>query len=281
MPTSTFDIHDVLAIARRAGAEIMALRPSVIANPEIKGDGSPVTLADKRSSAIVIEGLEALTPHIPVVSEENPDAQNRTIVENSDTYWIVDPLDGTRTYIDGFDGFGVHIGLIDKGVPVVGVVFFPAQGVMYFTDAGKAYKQHDGQGAQQINVHKPQDLQSGIVFATAWSKNRRPHIEGVTNIPAVGGARACAAADGTAALGVIESPFSYWDIAAAHAILRAAGGELFELASGNPVRYPKDKLFILPSVGGHADVVERFRPQLVAEAQRIKAQAAPRTTPKP
>ena len=60
MPTSTFDIQDVLAIARRAGAEIMALRPSVIANPEIKGDGSPVTLADKRSSAIVIEGLEAI-----------------------------------------------------------------------------------------------------------------------------------------------------------------------------------------------------------------------------
>lgn len=63
---------------------------------------------------------------IPVVSEENPDEQNRAIVAAHSTYWIVDQLDGTQTFIDGFRGFGVHIGLIENGVPVTGVVYFPA-----------------------------------------------------------------------------------------------------------------------------------------------------------
>lgn len=280
MPQPAFNIHDVIAVARKAGDEIMALRPQVIANPDIKGDGSPVTLADKRSSAIVIEGLTALTPDTPVVSEENDDAVNRAIVQNNTCYWIVDPLDGTQTYIDGYDGFGVHIGLIDNGVPVAGAIYFPAQGVVYYTQGDKAYRQLDGQAAERITVMQPAAVGEPVVLATAWSKTRRPQLEGIKSIPAVGGARACAAAEGSVAMGLIESPFSYWDIAAAHAVLRAAGGELFDLKTGTPTRYPNNRLYIDPAIGGHADVVAKHRPQLSAEADRLRSIAKPRF-PKP
>lgn len=264
-----FDIRDVISIARKAGAEIMALRPSVIANPEIKGDGSPVTLADKRSSAIVIEGLEALTPSIPVISEENPEAQNRAIVEAHATYWIVDPLDGTQTYIDGHEGFGVHIGLIDNGVPAAGVVYFPAQGILYFTDGGKAYKQPDGKSVQQISVTSPESLRQPFSAATSWSKKRQPQSTLAQSIPAVGGGRACITAEGITDIALIEARFSYWDIAAAHALLRAAGGELFDLASGEAVRYPAHKLYIDPAIGGHAANVAKTRASLQAAVSQM------------
>ena len=262
--TPAFDIKDVIRIALQAGNEIMVLRPSVIANPEIKGDGSPVTLADKRSSAIVINGLEALTPTIPVVSEENPDEQNRAIVAAHSTYWIVDPLDGTQTFIDGFRGFGVHIGLIENGVPVTGVVYFPALDVLYFTEGGKAYTQDPNAAPRQISVTKPDSLRQPFTAATSWSKKRQPQETIATSRPAVGGARACITAAGKTDVALIEAPFSYWDIAAAHAILRAAGGELFDLATGAPVRYPAHKLHIDPAVGGHADVIAKTLPQLQA-----------------
>lgn len=257
--TPVFDTKAVIAIARLAGAEIMALRPSVVANPEIKGDGSPVTLADKRSSAIVIEGLQALTPDIPVISEENPDAENRAIIAAHTTYWIVDPLDGTRSYIEGHEGFGVHIGLIDHGVPVAGIVYFPAQGILYYTDAGKAYKQPDGQPAKQIQVTQPASLKRPFTTATSWHKHRQPGSDITRSIAAVGGARACITAEGITDVALIEAPFSYWDIAAAHALLRAAGGELFDLANGIPVRYPSSKLHIDPAIGGHIGVIAQTR----------------------
>lgn len=264
-----FDIHDVIAIARVAGAEIMAMRPSVVANPEIKGDGSPVTLADKRSSAIVVSGLEALTPSVPVVSEENPEAHNCAIVAAHQTYWIVDPLDGTRTYIDGHDGFGVHIGLIDRGVPVAGVVYFPAVDVVYYTHEGRAYKQAQGKPAQTVRVTPPEGLRHPFAAATSWSAKRQVRAEVATSVPAVGGARACITAEGLTDVALIEAPFSYWDIAAAHAVLRAAGGDLFDLLTGDPVRYPPHKLHIDPAVGGHATVVARTRAQLQAAVKAM------------
>lgn len=275
MTQPSYNIHDVIVIARKAGAEIMALRPLVIANPEIKGDGSPVTKADKRASDIVMQGLAAVTPHIPVISEEAPDADNRAIQQASATYWIVDPLDGTRSYIDGYDGFGVHIGLIENGVPVAGVVYFPALDIVYYTDASKAYRQ-DAATLQEISVRMPAEKQNPLQVASSWKKHRQPAAAdaSIRAVPAVGGARAIVTAEGSTDLALIEAPFSYWDIAAAHAVLRAAGGELFELATGQPVRYPAGSLAIPRALGGHADMVAQEREKLLALADA--AARAPR-----
>lgn len=258
----TYNIEDVIALAKQAGAEIMRLRPSVIANPDIKGDGSPVTLADKTASDIVIKGLANLTPHIPVVSEERVDSENRDIQKNNKTYWIVDPLDGTRSYIDGFDGFGVHIGLIDNGVPVAGIIYFPALGLTYYTDgANGAFRREDGKPAQKLNLSAEVAATQPPRVTVSWKRNKRPDKAGgnYTDIPEVGGARVVAVAEGRVDLALIESPFSYWDIAAAHALLKAAGGELYDLKSGQPVRYPPERLDITPAIGGSAANVANHR----------------------
>lgn len=273
MSFPSFDIRDVIALARQAGAEIMALRPAVVNNPEIKGDGSPVTLADKRASDIVMQGLAQLTPHIPVISEEAPDAANRAIIATHSKYWIVDPLDGTRSFIDGYDGFGVHIGLIDNGVPVAGVIYFPAQDVLYFTRGGKAYCQ-DGQAAvREISVRDASATRLPLQVASSWKKHRQPAVAdgSIVAAPAVGGARVCVTAQGITDIALIEAPFSYWDIAAAHAVLRAAGGELYELDTGVAIRYPAGSLAIPRAVGGHADVVTRERVRLLDAANALLA----------
>lgn len=278
------DIHRVIEIARAAGAEIMALRDAVVGKAENKSDGSPVTLADKRSSALVIEGLSALTPHIPVISEENADSDNRAILAASDIYWIVDPLDGTRSYIDGHDGFGVHIGLIDKGVPSFAVIYFPAQGVLYYTDgATGAYRQADGQAAQKITVSDAVAPGDKLRAVVSWVARRQPSREDIDYraIPAVGGGRVCTVAERGGDIALMEGPFSYWDIAAAHALLRGAGGELYELDSGKPVTYPSDRLYIPPSIGGHKNLVAAHRPAFKAAVANLAKRAAAPKPPQP
>jgi 3'(2'), 5'-bisphosphate nucleotidase len=260
--TPAYNIEDVIALAKQAGAEIMRLRPSVIANPDIKGDGSPVTLADKTASDIVIKGLGALTPHISVVSEERADSENRAIQKNNSTYWIVDPLDGTRSYIDGFDGFGVHIGLIENGVPVAGIIYFPALDLTYYTDgANGAFRREGNKPAVKLALSPEVASTQAPRVTVSWKRNKRPDKSGgnYTDIPEVGGARVVAVAEGRVDLALIESPFSYWDIAAAHALLRAAGGELYDLKTGLPTRYPPDRLDIAPAIGGRAGSVANHR----------------------
>lgn len=280
----TFDILKVTEIAKRAGAEIMAMRDAVTGKAQYKGDGSPVTEADKRASDIVMNELALLTPHIPVISEEAPEAQNRAIQQSSDTYWIVDPLDGTRSYIDGFDGFGVHIGLIEKGQPKAAAIYFPAQGILYYTDGvNGAFIQEDGKPARKISVTAPLKDGDAPVIAVSWANRMKvlqQHMDH-TQIQAVGGDRVCQTAAGHTDLGLIEIRFSYWDIAAAHALLRQARGELYNLQTGVPITYPNDKLFIEPAIAGHPDTVEKFRETLKTKMQHLPAPVRTNRPPAP
>lgn len=274
MPYRSVNIDDVILIARRAGAEIMAMRPLVIGNPVTKMDGSPVTEADKRSSDIVIKGLATLTPATPVVSEEMTSAEHKAILAAHDTYWIVDPLDGTRSYIDGHDGFGVHIGMIVKGQPTMAVIYFPAQGLLYFTDGvNGAYRQEDGKQPERIEVNSK--IQAGRVpsVAVSWYVTSRPsemHCA-YEAVPAVGGGRICLTAEGKTDLAMIEVPFSYWDVAAAHGLIRAAGGDLYALSDGRPIDYPADRLHTPPAIAGHADIVDACRADFVVAMDAARA----------
>lgn len=276
---STFDILKVLDIARTAGAFLLAMRPQVMGKADIKGDGSPVTDADRGASEIVIKGLQALTPDIPVISEENTKEQNAAVQTASNSYWIVDPLDGTRSYLDGYDGFGVHIGLIVNGEPVAAAIYFPAQGVAYYTDgANGAFMQKDGAAPVPVCVNTAEGA-GGLTAAVSWVKARQPVLAAgavYKPLPFVGGDRVCQAAVGVVDLALVENPFSYWDIAAAHAFLRAAGGELFDLNNGAPVRYPSDRLYVLPCIGGAPALVSKYR-QAFSDA--VKALPPPKRKP--
>ncbi|MEK9662897.1 MAG: inositol monophosphatase family protein, partial [Alphaproteobacteria bacterium] len=118
----------VASIARQAGEAIMAVYRSDDFDVERKDDGSPLTRADTASEAMILPQLSALTPDIPIVSEESADT-NATPDQVGDRFWLVDPLDGTREFLKRNDEFCVAIGLIDAGIPVLGVLYGPALAV--------------------------------------------------------------------------------------------------------------------------------------------------------
>lgn len=232
----------IVALAREAGDVILReLKNKATLGTQHKDDDSPVTNADLKANAIVLNGLAKLTPGIPILSEEDTPEHQAEIMK-SGTYWCVDPLDGTRTalsYAEGNRGhvwFGTLIGLVKDGVPVFGVAHYPAnengKGVTYFTNGSGtiAYKQI-GEHGEVRSIHckrqgKPLKIVSGYRGAVPESIAGRP----VVNEPGVGGSRIIRTAEGAADLGYMGNDgaisFGFWDLAAPHAILRAAGGDL-------------------------------------------------------
>lgn len=139
-------LEHVCQLARNAGDAIMqvydGVKPMEITS---KPDDSPVTAADIAAHAVILEGLTQLTPDIPVLSEEDPPAWD--VRRHWQRYWLVDPLDGTKEFIKRNGEFTVNIALIEKGKPVLGVVYAPVMKVMYSAADGKAWK-------EECNVRK-------------------------------------------------------------------------------------------------------------------------------
>ncbi len=268
-------IDSVIVIAKHVGDNILMPSWGKVSR-EIKGDGSPVTVVDKQASISVIEALKALAPGIPIISEEATEAENIRAL-SSPLRWVVDPLDGTSTYLEGPDkgedaGFGVHIGLIEQGKPTLGVVYLPAQGRMYYTgNDGKAYMQTDGE--EPVEMIAPQSLErSAIRAAVPGNVKKRPETVNGHDYEAVtvtGGAKPCVVAQGKADLMWQDRPdkqqpleqrdvFSHWDVSASHAILKAAGGNIYEIATGKEITYNDSRFHIPPCVAGHPDLLRQI-----------------------
>lgn len=251
-------IEDVIQTAKAAGAVIMQQLTSDLAVHN-KGDASPVTAADKMADAIIKSGLRAIAPGIPILSEEDtPD--ERAAAQASTLKWVVDPLDGTKTAIDyanghkDYDQFGVHIALVQNNIPILGVAYFPAmaegKGVAYFTgNNGKAYKKIGEDAPKTIQVSKPPFKAGGLRASVHFHENRRAATfagRSYVSVPGVGGQRLCMVAEGAADIADMNDidrsfqgvyAYKQWDLAAAHAILKAAGGELVAADSKQPVMY--------------------------------------------
>lgn len=126
--------EETVALALRAGEAILALRGKA-ARPELKSDGSPVTRADHAAAALILEGLRRLDPGVPIICEESgiPPYEERRGWER---FWLVDPLDGTKEFIAGRSDFTVNIALIERSTPILGTVYAPALGVVYYAERG-------------------------------------------------------------------------------------------------------------------------------------------------
>jgi 3'(2'), 5'-bisphosphate nucleotidase len=253
-----FNITHINQIAAEAGSIIMGYRGQVEAS--FKDDRSPVTKADKEASDHIMSSLRALTPDIPVVSEEAT-LENNLEAMCSPQYWVTDPLDGTRSYLDGHDGFGVHIALFSDGTPVLGVAHFPAQEKTYFTDGNRAYLQVGAHSPEIIKANQQQD-QPNLSVAVDWEEKQRPAtINGLpySAIPGVGGERICMVAAGDVDMAWMVPPtqysYSIWDIAASHTILKAAGGELVDSDTGASIIYLTTHTTAPPCVGAHPDIL--------------------------
>ena len=227
-------------IAREAGALILAVYASDFA-VRGKADASPVTEADEQAERCIVQALQRLAPHIPIVAEEA--ASRGEAPAPGDRFWLVDPLDGTREFVSRNGEFTVNIALVEHGAPVLGVVLEPVANRLYAGIVGQGAWVEDSTGRRAMACRRPPP--EGPVLAcsrshgdeaalTTWLAGRP-----VSRRIAVGsslkfGLLAAGQADLYARLGRTME----WDTAAGHAVLRAAGGEVRTL-DGAPLRYGK------------------------------------------
>jgi 3'(2'), 5'-bisphosphate nucleotidase len=232
-------------LAGKAGEKILEIYNTEFSVEE-KDDQSPLTAADMASHNVIVKGLEQLTPEIPVLSEESAKIP---FEERSgwETYWLIDPLDGTKEFIKRNGEFTVNIALIHQGVPVLGVVYVPVSGVTYAGCEGKgSVKEVPGEGEKVIKVRK---LSQGPIAVVGSRSHRGESLEawlakvGEHEIVSMGSSlKICLVADGSADVYPRLGLTSEWDTAAAHCVVEQAGGFLTDTEM-KPLRYnTKDSL---------------------------------------
>lgn len=226
-------------IARHAGDQIMQVYERDFSVQD-KADKSPLTEADLASHHCIVAALTEATPQWPVLSEES--SEDKTAQRHSwKQYWLVDPLDGTKEFINRNGEFTVNIALIDTHEAVMGVVYAPATQTAYFgyRDGGAYLQQGDG-APVPIRVAGPHDGPVRIVGSRSHRGNSLDHFiaqVGRHEMVAMGSSlKICLVADGSADVYPRLGPTCEWDTAAAHAVLSAAGGKLVDL-QGAELRY--------------------------------------------
>ena len=242
-------IAELVGVTRRAGAAILDIYESDF-EVRRKSDASPLTQADLAAHDVIAGALEILTPEIPLLSEESepPPYSER---QRWKRYWLVDPLDGTREFVDRNGQFTVNIALIEDRQPRLGLVGVPTLGQVYvgLVAAGRAECHEDGSlrqiGGRPMAVDRPL-----TVVASRSHRNERLErylaslaqtFPGVERRAVGSSLKLCMLAEGGADLYPRLGPTSEWDIAAAHAVLAAAGGAVRRL-DGRPIAYNKRQL---------------------------------------
>lgn len=243
----------LIDLARRAGDAILEIYQTDF-DVETKDDESPLTKADLAAHRIIVEGLATLTPDVPVISEEsNPPAFD--VRSTWQRYWLVDPLDGTKEFISKNGEFTVNIALIENHQPVFGVVGVPARDAVYSGDVSEnAAFRHDASGMTALHGRPMDETQPLVVVASRSHGGERleRYLEAlatrfvdVSRTPVGSSLKLCILAEGRADLYPRLGPTSEWDIAAAHAVLAAAGGSVWTV-DGQPLRYNAKESFLNP-----------------------------------
>lgn len=238
----------LIEAVHKAGREILRIR-DVGVEKMIKGDGSPVTEADQRAEAILLTALEQAFPDIPVVAEEAAAAGN--LPEDIGTqFFLVDPLDGTKEFIRGGSDFTVNIGLVDEGAPVFGIVYAPMDGRLFVGEGDKGWQaqmpcEGDTPMVSNQQVLEIRDADPTHLEAVASRSHRDADTNnwlerhGVTEVVSAGSSiKFCLVAEGKADVYPRFGPTMEWDTAAAHAVLKAAGGKVTNI-DGTPFLYGK------------------------------------------
>lgn len=231
-------LPEILTLAQRAGEAILGVYAQQFA-VTAKEDRSPLTLADLKSHEIIVAGLRALTPELPVLSEEASDIPYAQRSRWS-RYWLVDPLDGTKEFVSRNGEFTVNIALIDAHAPVLGVVHVPVKAVTYSGVLHDGAFRYEGGAAQRIRVHQPAATPLRIVGSRSHRGDSLdrvlPKLEPYELIGVGSSLKFCLVAEGAADFYPRLGPTSEWDTAAAQAVVEAAGGAVVQL-DGAPLRY--------------------------------------------
>lgn len=242
----TIDIKKIIAIAQHAGDAIIEIYTKEF-EITYKDDSSPLTEADRAANEIITDGLNALPIKLPILSEEGKEIPYEERKE-WDYFWMVDPLDGTKEFIKKNGEFTVNIALIHKETPVLGVVYAPALGDMYWAVQGKgAFK--DGKRLPLHINERPDQLLRVVASKSHLSPETQHYIDTLAKTTEViecvskgSSLKLCMIAEGSADVYPRLAPTMEWDTAAADAILRETGGKtrIWEM-QGN-LKYNKSSL---------------------------------------
>jgi 3'(2'), 5'-bisphosphate nucleotidase len=232
-------VDQLAEAAREAGDAILEIVGRGF-EVEAKQDRSPVTEADRAAELVILAALARAAPGVPVIAEEEVAAGR--IPTHDDTYFLVDPLDGTKEFVRGGDDYTVNIGLIEQGVPRLGVVFAPATGVLHGGSVGEGAWVHDGSGRRPIRTRERGEQITAVASKSHLNQATIDYLEaavGTCGYVSVGSSlKFCIVAEGGADIYPRASPTSEWDTAAGHAVLLAAGG-IVDGPDGGPLRYGK------------------------------------------
>jgi 3'(2'), 5'-bisphosphate nucleotidase len=258
-PTALLD--PLADAAREAGEAILEIvrRGFEI---ESKRDSSPVTEADRAAELVILAALARVAPGVPVIAEEQVAAGH--IPAHGDTYFLVDPLDGTKEFVRGGDDYTVNIGLIDQGIPCLGIVYAPATKRLHMGSVGVGAWLDQGRGRAPIVVRERGAEVTAVASKSHLNQATIDYLEaavGKCDYVSVGSSlKFCILAEGRADIYPRAAPTSEWDTAAGHAVLLAAGG-LVDGPDGQSLRYGKraflNRAFVATS-GWKPPVLEPF-----------------------
>jgi 3'(2'), 5'-bisphosphate nucleotidase len=230
--------------ALEAGAVIMQVYNSMDFSIEYKSDQTPLTVADKTAHEIIQKKLASTG--LPILSEEGkmiPYEERR----HWDYFWLVDPLDGTKEFIKRTQEFTVNIALIKDQVPVIGVVYAPALGLLYWSDfEGSAWKQQNNNPIEQIYIiGSPKRVQTIVASKSHLTKETEEYIQQFpgASLQTIGSSlKFMLVAEGKADCYPRFGPTMEWDTAAAHAIVEAAGARVLYHDRDESLQYNKEDL---------------------------------------
>ncbi|MFC3193409.1 3'(2'),5'-bisphosphate nucleotidase CysQ [Marinicella sediminis] len=238
-------LKEIEQLSVTAGKAIMDVYESGDFGVDHKSDDSPLTKADLASHRVIVDGLNSLTPDVPVLSEESADIPFEER-QKWEKYWLVDPLDGTKEFIKRNGEFTVNIALVESGKPILSVVYVPVTHVTYAAAQGVGVFKVEGGKRSSIGVMKNSRFKPTVVGSRShMSDEVKEYLErlGQHELVSMGSSlKFCLVAEGKADLYPRLGLTSEWDTAAAQCIVEQAGGQVVTL-DGEPLQYnSKDSL---------------------------------------
>lgn len=250
------ELHPLIEAALEAGKAILKIYYSADFGVESKKDDSPLTLADKAAHNVLVDYLQQTA--YPVISEEG-EHLSREIRQSYTTYWLIDPLDGTKEFIKKNDEFTVNVALIHQGKPLFGLVYAPVLKELFIGLKDEAYKLNIEDSKelelplkpeQRIRVSEKGNKKIKVVASRShFNPETKAYIEDLEKqgfeidlVSKGSSLKICLVAEGKADAYPRFGPTMEWDTAAAHAVLNAAGGQMIDPATGKELSYNKVNL---------------------------------------
>lgn len=241
-------IEPVVELCHQAGNAILEVYNTDF-DVDRKSDESPLTQADLAAHHVLVDGLTALTPELPIISEESglPAFAER---REWSTYWLIDPLDGTKEFVNRNGEFTVNVALIRDGKPVMGVVHVPVTGVTYIGGEGVGAERRSAEGERDMiqvaaNCQTPVRVVGSRSHRGDSLNDYLEKIGDVELLPVGSSLKFCYVAEGSADIYPRLGPTSEWDTAAAQAVVEHAGGAVVKL-DGQPLAYNQKKDILNP-----------------------------------